>query len=408
MLGIQGIRSLIFTLFVCHLCSCDAIIEEADDIGYVRLEDVSLVNDYSIADHGWFVLPGFTDGPFTLSAGQVAYMKFQGTVYESSFTENQLDVLDIWCGNSNSIWTTENYPDSGPGDPVPPERTRIARMLLLGPGTYTCQGRVYVGGSTATEQGTHTYKAGSTSTFMTRRVKSAGWRWGTDYEAATGSLVAYPDECCMNTNDCASEHYHKCRLAARHGEMISCFLANDSACENDSWNYESGIYLGPESNTTTLYVLHSSRFEVPTTATSIDVFSEPELTGCPERSYSCPTYREGYVSDIGTTVTLELIVQQMCSSTSSQVAIARHYDAQTFSITWNEHHKKAYLFADNVPFVDPRAPGPFCFDTSDGKVHNRSFIVKTLVTWQSDANVKVERGSGGATGYSTGFAYVNN
>jgi len=83
----------------------------------------------------------------------------------------------------------------------------------------------------------------------------------------------------------------------------------------------------------------------------------------------------------------------MVNTTSNEVCDVTYHPASgpyTFTVSNTEHHKKAHLLLTDVPI------SPSCA---------RSFIVKTLVTWKSGADVKVEYGTNGLAGFSDGLVY---
>jgi len=155
------------------------------------------------------------------------------------------------------------------------------------------------------------------------------------------------------------------------------------------------------------YALRSSRFEVPTSAAALDVYSTPELTVCYDGTGSCPPETQGSeeLGGVGSVVGLRLLVQQMCSSTSSAVGLTTYYPStgnMSFSISSDEHHKKAHLALPSVTFASscPGCPGGVCT--------GRSFIVKSRIEYLAGNPVKVEYGDSGSAGYSTSFAFVGD
>lgn len=334
-----------------------------------------------------------------LNAGEAAILFLQSRV-ASNDEELNHNSLRIFCnkagGGYDEIHTTQNHPGT------PAEQVVSTRMLLLGPTSYSCDVGALVG---VGERGHYLiFKAGEDNTRLRRTdTLTAGWRWGTEYEESVGTLQAFSDECisgqCRKTKDA-------------DGQFKQCASENDCTAE-----YLPGIYIGPydsrsipsgEKIPTAGYVLHHpSRFEVPSSAPRLDVYSEVQLTGCPVGSVSCPTYLEDDGPNVGTTVGLRLVVQQMCNPTSSRVARTTYFPADgelIFPITKEEHHKKAHLVAQDVTFS---TNSKNCFGFPAGAVTGRSMKVKTLVRWLDGANVKVEHGKNGRQGYSTSFAVVD-
>jgi hypothetical protein len=385
-------------------------------------EDISLSYDWTVYNEDENpVMIGYPGENLFLFSGsipanQAVYLRLQATVYATTFDHEGLDSLFIDCspgsGPDDKIVTTENYP--GP-TPTPPPKERTVRMLLLGGSSgsdYVCIGTAGVGlqDTPGSPSESHTYKGTSSATFFQKSLKSAGWRWGTETEAANGTLVSYRDECCLIPGTCNKgvAPYNKCRLAyvANPSQEISCTTTNDPACVNDNFTYQRGVYIGPNAEPsigTTELVLQGPRFDVPAGTPSIDVWSEPEITTCKMGSHSCPVAREGSITSGNATVEIDLIVRQKCSATSTENAITHHFTS-TFSITESEHHKKAHVLASNVGFLSGSVAG--C-DSTNHIVSGRSFKAETKVTWLSGANIKVEHGTGGYEGYSTSFAFAN-
>jgi len=326
---------------------------EFDDVGELdqSLTVTSLTSNKVVFSTNTKTLigPGVTQ-TFSLNAGEAVYLYGVGTT-SSNRPENMLDALELNC-DGQYIKTTRNHVGTA-------ATAQAARVLFVAPTTasYSCTlfGSVFPRtGGDGTDY--HTYLAGAGNTQLTR------------------SIVVRP---------CDSD-WSPCRWGTE-SDVVETFPETTD-----------GIYVGPHSpNGISEYVLHGPRFNPPAAVPSLDVYAQVEVTACYAGTASCPSIRQGGASNVGTTVELRLMVQQMASTTSSTVCHTTYYPAAgplQFTASHDEHHKKAHLAATDVPFW------PGC---------GRSFIVKTLATWIADADAKVEYGHHGTSGFSSTFVYGN-
>jgi hypothetical protein len=308
-----------------------------------------------------------------LNGGDGAYLYGFANAYSHRYNVPHLSVLRLTCSGpgvaGDYIQSTENHL-------VNQTQWQAARLLLIAPpstpdgSVFTCDVTAEVRFGAAYQY--LTYLAGASNTFLRVSSRKVG---------------------CATTGRCA-----------RWG------------IEDDAWehreSYQDGVYVGPGNpNGSAEYVLHSRRFEVPAEAKSLAVYAEPELTTCYQGTGSCPANRSAG-SGMGQ-IGLRLLVQQMCSPSSSTVARTTTYPASgdlVFPITADVHHRKAHLALNNVGFV---TSSPAC-----AAVTGRSFIIKTLVKHLGGPPFKVEMGcddrrcdkavlQSGTRGYSNGFAFAN-
>jgi len=292
--------------------------------------------------------PLIKQDPLHLEQGESVVFLSKG-VTTSSDSEIRMQELGIQCTDSDGrtvekIHSTENR--NGGSSTL---RAQNTRLLFTAPksGDFECwlfaAAKDFDG---VNPSAFHTYLA--SETYLSRSAPKAvgnGWRWGTE---------------------------------------------NDPRYSEDPDVVHVGPGLGAG---TSEYALRSRRFQVPADLPSIDARFELELTTCKDGNPNCTSSTRGSWWDRwdGSTVDLQIYVQQMASSTSSTVCKLTTSPVQRLTIFSDEVHKKAHLALDNVA-VSSACPG-------------RTFILKALVTWISDNPVRIEPGNEGRTGYSTGFAY---
>jgi len=285
--------------------------------------------------------------PFHLEQGESVVFLSRG-VTTSSDSEIRMQQLGIKCTDSDgdvveNIYSTENRNGSSV------HRAQHTRLLFTAPRSddFTCW--LYAGAKDfdgSNPSAFHTYLAGET--YLSRSEAKAagnGWRWGTENDPLYGEST-------------------------------------------------EAVHVGPGLDAgTSEYALRSRRFQVPADLPVIDTRFELELTTCKYGNSNCTSSTRGSWWDQwdGSTVDLQIYVQQMASATSSTVCRLTTSPVQRVTIFAGEVHKKAHLVLDDVP-VSSACPG-------------RTFIVKALVTWISENPVRIEPGSEGRSRYSTGFAY---
>jgi hypothetical protein len=284
---------------------------------------------------------------FHLEQGESVVFLSTG-VTTSSDTEIRMQHLGIKCTDTSSnvvqnIYSTENRNGSSA------LRAQNTRMLFIAPASDDFSCWLYAGAKDfdgVNQNAYHTYLADET-----RLVRSAtkpvgnAWRWGTE-------------------ND------------PRYSE------------------HPDVVHVGPGLDAgTSEYALRSTRFQVPADQPFIDTRFEIELTTCKYGNSNCTDATRGEIWDMydGSTVDLQIHVQQMASSTSSTVCKLTRSAVQRMTIFAGEVHKKAHLVLDDIPVSSACA--------------GRTFIVKALVTWIADNPIRIEPGNEGRTRYSTGFAY---
>jgi hypothetical protein len=292
-----------------------------------------------------------TQPPFHLEAGESVVFNSKGTTTSSDDTV-RMQELGIECRDANgaqveNIYSTENRNGSTA------LRAQATRLLFATPtaGDFTCSLYAAAGDFHGNTTAFHTYLANDT--YITRsstRAPGNAWRWGTENDPKYAADL-----------------------------------------DPDTVHVGPGLAAG-----TSEYALRSTRFTVPSGQAFIDTQFELELTTCKYGNSNCTSSTRGGYFDqwSGSTVELQIYVQQMASSTSSTVCKLTTSPVQRLSIYSDEVHKKAHLVLSDVPVSSACA--------------GRTFILKALVTWISDNPVEIEPGAGGKTRYSTGFAWGHN
>lgn len=322
----------------------------------VRSVTTTLPNDQRVYANQQYVDLG-KDGlaqTFRLRKGEAAYLYAKGRA-RSSRAETMLDGLRVTCPGG-SIVSTQNHVGVD-------AEWQAVRRLFAAPmdGHYTCRVEAVVfprtGGSAADY---HTYLKGASNTSLVVTYPIHSRAWGTENDLA---IAGYGDDCCYGP---ARDPVKRCR--------------SKTEC----------VYIGSGPAGRQEYLLRSPRLTVPAGKT-IDAYSEPELTVCYKGTGSCPKNRHGSGPG-GATLDLRLVIQQINANGSvcatSHAPVSGH---KRFSISHNEHHKKAHLVAYDI------ALKPGC--------RNKQFVIKTYARLVSGNPVKIERGIKGNSGYSTGFAF---
>ncbi len=293
---------------------------------------------------------------FRLRKGEAAYLYAKGRARSSS-AATMLDGLRVTCAGG-SIVSTQNHVGVD-------AEWQAVRRLFAAPmdGNYTCRVQAVVfSGSGSSTKDYHTYLKGASNTSMIVTYPVRGRAWGTENDVA---IAGYGDDCCYGS---ASDLVKRCK--------------SNTEC----------VYIGSGPAGREEYLLRSRRLTVPAGKT-IDVYSEPELTVCYQGTGSCPKNRHG-PGPGGSTLDLRLVIQQI--NANGSVCATTHSPAsghKRFTISHNEHHKRAHLVAYDV------ALKPAC--------RNKQFVIKTYARLVGGNPVKIERGINGSSGYSTGFAFYS-
>ena len=398
MIAMQGAQGLFFRrqstqsigAILLVLCATGCAYDDEPDFGSVS-EPITLemssddrVDDYTGPNNAAERI-GNLVYEFDLTAGDAVYVAMRADVTSTS-SANMLDKIWLRChptiGSDTAVKTTTNHVGTGivsyrtrmlfradPSTAVPPPQRHVSCDV---------KAAVYPPDYHDNEPSgeSHTYKAGA-NTYLQVSPAIDGpdpfgdpgrfARWGTENDNT------YGDRCSKETN-----------------ETRDCtYIGNDPD-------------LGANSEE---YILRSPRFSVSPGYAYLTVDSEIEMTTCWDGTRSCidAAYGHPFYKGAGSQVDLRIIVEQMCSATSSTVGKTTYYPPtgpHAFDITSNEHHEKASLQVD-VPIVTT------CPNCSGGVCADRNFKIKTLVENESMNPVKIEYGDQGS-GYSTSFAFANN